>query len=283
MVLSLPLLGSSPGGSTFTNKLSIARPTTESTKLSIPGVHRSLGRLPGVSHVCIHFHSLKSCTRYYFRTLIIPPTYPFLILVSCSTPEISAHLVKVYNTLAATVGLAAVGGAGAVLLVPTATLGAVALFSSIAAFVGVLAISFTDRSRTSLRQNLLWGTGLLMGAGIAPLLSVVSPGTIVMALAGTAAIFAGFSVAALRAKSDTFLKFGGPLLGGLFLLVRTAARYLCLFDLVLTLPLPCLDWVVSVQLDRPRARLPSVSCRRQGAVQHQLMGRTCPVLCIYFV
>jgi FtsH-binding integral membrane protein len=87
-------------------------------------------------------------------------------------------------------------------------------------FLGVLGISFTSRERVGLRQGLLYGTGLLMGASIAPLLSVVSPGTIVMAFAGTAAIFAGFSVAALRAKSDTFIKLGGPLLGGLFLLVR---------------------------------------------------------------
>jgi len=54
---------------------------------------------------------------------------------------------------------------------------------------------------------------------LAPLLAVVSPATIVMALAGTAAIFAGFSLAALRAKNKTFLMMGGVLFGGLLICV----------------------------------------------------------------
>jgi FtsH-binding integral membrane protein len=73
-----------------------------------------------------------------------------------------------------------------------------------------------------LRQNLLFGFGFLEGLAIAPMLALASPATITLALAGTGAIFAGFSLAALRAKSRTFLALGGPLMGGVLLLVRAS-------------------------------------------------------------
>lgn len=119
-----------------------------------------------------------------------------------------------------TSGLTALGGAASIILLPAASLGTVAVVSGITGFFAILAICFTDPSRVQLRQSLLFGAATLLGVVMAPFLSVVAPETIVTALAGTTAIFAGFSVAALRAKSDTFLKYGGALLGALFCLVR---------------------------------------------------------------
>jgi len=63
---------------------------------------------------------------------------------------------------------------------------------------------------------------------IAPLVAASAPGVVFAAALGTSAIFGGFSLAALKAKRSTFLKFGGPLLGGLFMLVGCSIASLLL-------------------------------------------------------
>lgn len=108
--------------------------------------------------------------------------------------------------------------------------------AAIASFAGILGIAFTSPEKIALRQNLLLFTGLTVGLSIAPAVAMTSLlGPVVLATAGTAAIFAGFTLAALKAKTSTFLKFGGLLYGGLFLVFGVTIAMLLLPLLGVTL------------------------------------------------
>ena len=121
------------------------------------------------------------------------------------------HLRKVYTLVGAAAGAAALGGTGAVL----AGVGTgLAMASGLLALAPLFGALLMDRSKVLMRQNLLLGAAVMMGVGIGPILGVVSLPTILLALGGTGAIFAGFSLAALKAPSGTYLKFGGMMMGG---------------------------------------------------------------------
>eukprot|EP01097_Dermamoeba_algensis_P007175 TRINITY_DN4497_c0_g2_i1.p1 TRINITY_DN4497_c0_g2~~TRINITY_DN4497_c0_g2_i1.p1 ORF type:complete len:346 (+),score=56.08 TRINITY_DN4497_c0_g2_i1:67-1104(+) len=142
------------------------------------------------------------------------------------TPEISHHLMKVYGTLGLT-SLFAATGSFLSFLAPPAMVGALSLGGVIGGFGLLLALIFTDRNKVNLREKMLYGFGFLQGLGIASLLATIPPATIFLALAGTAAIFGGFSIAALKAKSKTFLALGGALFGALlFLIVASLATFI---------------------------------------------------------
>lgn len=134
------------------------------------------------------------------------------------TPDVNNHLMKVYRTLGVTSLLTGLGSLASVFLSPAA-MGLASIGGIVAGFGVLFGILLTNKQNVSLREKLLYTFGFLEGLGIAPLISVVTPATIFLALAGTAAIFAGFSIAALKAKSQTFLALGGPLLGALLFLV----------------------------------------------------------------
>jgi len=125
------------------------------------------------------------------------------------TPEIRRHLSKVYGTLMAGLGIASVGTLVGI-FVP-----GLAIFGAIASLVGVIAIVFLDRSKVTLRQNLLMAVCGLVGISIAPLVAVSSPGVVFAAALGTSAIFGGFTLAALKAKRKSMLMLSGVLFGGL--------------------------------------------------------------------
>lgn len=113
-------------------------------------------------------------------------------------------------------GAAALGGIGA------ASIGigtGVAMFASIGAIVPLIATIFMSREKVLLRQNMFLGAAALMGVGLGPILGAVALPSILLALGGTGAIMAGFSLAALKAPSGSYLKFGGILMGLVFALL----------------------------------------------------------------
>jgi len=132
------------------------------------------------------------------------------------TPGCRKHLAKVYGTMMGAMGLSSIG------VVTAGLLPIISLPALILSFIASIGIIMTDKSRVTLRQNMLMGFGFLMGAGIAPLVLSSSPGVVFAALLGTSTIFGGFSLAALRAKRKSMLYMGGLLMGGIFFLLATS-------------------------------------------------------------
>jgi FtsH-binding integral membrane protein len=127
------------------------------------------------------------------------------------TPDIRAHLSKVYGTLMAGLGATAVSTVLG-LFAP-----GLSIVGTIGFIVGVFALVFTDRSRVVFRQNLFLAVCALAGLSISPLVGASSLGTILAAALGTSGIFAGFTLAALKARRKSMLLLGGVLGGGLLL------------------------------------------------------------------
>jgi len=130
------------------------------------------------------------------------------------TPAIRFHLAKVYGLVMATVGVTSlgvlVGGALSVSMTTT-------LIAFLASLAGVIAIAFTDPRKSVLRQNLLMGVGFLSGVGITPLVLGSTLGAVFASLFLTTGVFAAFTLAALKAKKQSWLTIGGPLMSGLAL------------------------------------------------------------------
>jgi len=133
---------------------------------------------------------------------------------SSITPDVRVHLSKVYGTMMSAFGLASVGVVSASFLPPLFSMACM-----IGSIGGVLGVYFSNKENVSFRQNLFLGTGFLFGAGIAPLVLTATPGVVFMAALGTAALFGGFSLAALKAKRRSMLYLGGALTGGVLILL----------------------------------------------------------------
>eukprot|EP01120_Amphizonella_sp_Union-15-10_P001782 TRINITY_DN11927_c0_g1_i1.p1 TRINITY_DN11927_c0_g1~~TRINITY_DN11927_c0_g1_i1.p1 ORF type:complete len:335 (-),score=50.01 TRINITY_DN11927_c0_g1_i1:45-1049(-) len=131
------------------------------------------------------------------------------------TPAVQRHLIRVYSLLGATSLASAVGvGLSLTVLPVTAPVFFTALVFQIG---GIVAISFTNPERTTLRTSLLVAIGLTSGMTLAPLIAMaiaVNPVIIMNAALGTLGIFAGFTATALLSKRRGLLMLGGPLLGG---------------------------------------------------------------------
>jgi len=138
------------------------------------------------------------------------------------TPEVRDHLSKVYRLMTVGLGLT---GVGSLLGMVIPGLSMIGLIGSLAAIVGII---FVNRENITLRKNLFYAIGLFEGMFIAPLLAVSAPGVILAAAVGTAAIFGGFTLAALKSKRSTTLMLAGPLLGGLFLVFAAGLLHLLL-------------------------------------------------------
>jgi len=150
---------------------------------------------------------------------------------SAITPAVRQHLSKVYGLLMAGCATSAAGAViggvvGPVVVIPALILG-------IAAIIGLW---YTNPERVTLRQNLFLGTTALLGALISPLLFASSPGVILAATVGTASIFGGFTLAALRAKRRAMLALQGFLFGGLILTFAAGISTLILPLLGVTSP-----------------------------------------------
>jgi len=132
---------------------------------------------------------------------------------SSLTPAIRNHISKVYGTLMAGIGMTVVTTIFG-LFVP-----GLAIIGGIGSLIAIFALIFTDRTRVIRRQNLFLTFCALTGLSLAPLIGASSLGVILAAGLGTAGIFAGFTLAALKAKKKSMLMLGGVLMGGLFLVL----------------------------------------------------------------
>jgi len=146
------------------------------------------------------------------------------------TPDVSAHLTKVYTTMLGGFGAAAIGATSSILMPGLAGIG------MIGSFLAILGLAFTSREKVSLRTGLFVGATGLLGMSIGPLCAASSAGALIAATLGTAGIFGGFSIIALKARSKSMLQFGGPLLGCLLALVMCSLGGLFLPMLGVTNP-----------------------------------------------
>jgi len=103
-----------------------------------------------------------------------------------------------------------------------------AFFGLLSGIGATIWLVFVDKRKTALRQNIFLGVGALLGMGIGPLVAMSAPGVVFAAALGTSAIFAGFTIAALRAKRKSMLMLGGVLGGSLLMLIACAVASLVL-------------------------------------------------------
>lgn len=136
-----------------------------------------------------------------------------------STPQVMVHVRRVYSLVGVAAGAAALGGIGSA--VAGLGMGAAMVFS-LGSIVPMLATIFMSREKVVMRQNLFLGAAAMMGIGLGPILAAAAMPTILLALGGTGAIMAGFSLAALKAPSSSYLKFRGLMLGAIFALLGAA-------------------------------------------------------------
>jgi len=129
------------------------------------------------------------------------------------TPDLAAHLGKVYGSVMGATAACAAGGIVGI-FVPFLSLPAMLL--SLASIFGVI---MTSRERTTLRTSFFVATAGFLGLSAGPLIGASTLGTVIAAALGTTGIFAGFSFMALKAKRGSMLRLGGPLLGGLLALI----------------------------------------------------------------
>eukprot|EP00906_Rhabdomonas_costata_P006758 RCo009804 len=131
-----------------------------------------------------------------------------------------AHLVRVYQTLALMLALAAAGVFLELqLLIPP-------MWCLLGTLGFILWLSFTpydpfDNQQQNKRLAILAGVAIFKGATIAPLVDIalaVDPSLVLVAFVGTAAIFGCFSVAAISAKRRSYLFLGGMLSSALLVL-----------------------------------------------------------------
>eukprot|EP01127_Copromyxa_protea_P001259 TRINITY_DN11299_c0_g1_i1.p1 TRINITY_DN11299_c0_g1~~TRINITY_DN11299_c0_g1_i1.p1 ORF type:complete len:321 (-),score=85.41 TRINITY_DN11299_c0_g1_i1:153-1091(-) len=127
------------------------------------------------------------------------------------TPEVSAFLTKVYGTLMAGTATAAVGAAAGTMMPGLAG------FAMIGSFAGIIGLMFAQKP--AVRTTLFIAITSLLGLSIGPTVAASSAGALMAASLGTAGIFGGFTLMALKAKRQAMLTMGGPLLGGLFCLI----------------------------------------------------------------
>jgi FtsH-binding integral membrane protein len=130
----------------------------------------------------------------------------------------AAYLRRVWGLAGANVGIASVGCIGGMVL------GISPLISFGGSIVSILALSFAapKGSNPALRAGLLASTALFVGSSLGPIVGAslaMDPLLLPMALGASGGIFAGATVFSLMAPEGKMLSLGGPLFGGLLVLV----------------------------------------------------------------
>ena len=129
-----------------------------------------------------------------------------------------AYLRRVWGLAGANVGVASIGCIGGM------ALGISPLISFGGALVSILGLSFgaPKGSNPALRAGLLASSALFIGASCGPLVGMslaMDPLLLPMALGASGGIFAGATAFSLFAPEGRMLSLGGPLFGGLMVLV----------------------------------------------------------------
>ena len=128
------------------------------------------------------------------------------------TPQVRAHLMRVYNLLAMGIGSAAIGSA-AMMLTPLGKMIPYWL-PMVGGFVPLLWLMFKPPASVQGRLALFFAFTLLEGMTLAPLIkATMLKGVLGSALVLTGAVFLGFSAAALAAPRASMLALQGPLFG----------------------------------------------------------------------
>lgn len=128
------------------------------------------------------------------------------------TPDVRAHLMRVYNLLALGVGTAGLSSA-AMMLTP---LGKMVPYyvPALLGLVPLLWLSFRPPATVQGRLGLFFAFTTLEGMALAPIIKMtMAKGVLGTALVLTGAVFAGFSAAALLAPRASMLALQGPLFG----------------------------------------------------------------------
>mmetsp|Transcript_52431 Transcript_52431/g.161420 ORF Transcript_52431/g.161420 Transcript_52431/m.161420 type:complete len:272 (-) Transcript_52431:67-882(-) len=128
------------------------------------------------------------------------------------TPQVRQHMLRVYNLLALGVGSAGVGSA-AMMLTPLGKMIPYWL-PMVGGFVPLLWLMWAPPASVQARLALFFAFTTLEGMTLAPLIkATMLKGVLGSALVLTAAIFVGFSAAALAAPRASMLALQGPLFG----------------------------------------------------------------------
>eukprot|EP00457_Paulinella_chromatophora_P005263 gb/GEZN01005278.1/.p1 GENE.gb/GEZN01005278.1/~~gb/GEZN01005278.1/.p1 ORF type:complete len:248 (-),score=33.93 gb/GEZN01005278.1/:404-1147(-) len=137
------------------------------------------------------------------------------------TPDIQAHLAKVYGTLAAMLAAASLG------VIAHLTWGIGGTLSTLACFLMMFIIGFQpDKQNVPKRIALVAAFGFFKGASIGPLCEMslfIDPSLILIAFLGTMSVFTCFTLAALLAKRRSMLFLGASLSSIMF--------YMCLLSI----------------------------------------------------
>ena len=130
----------------------------------------------------------------------------------------AAYLRRVWGLAGANVGIASVGCIGGMVL------GISPLISFGGSLVSILALGFgaPKGSNPALRAGLLASSALFIGSSLGPIVGAslaMDPLLLPMALGASGGIFAGATVFSLMAPEGRMLSLGGPLFGGLLVLL----------------------------------------------------------------
>jgi len=133
------------------------------------------------------------------------------------TPKVKQHLVKVYVSLAAMLGLSAIGAATHLVY----NVGGLMTVLACLGLIVLMGITPHRPDTLASRTLFLFGIAFFQGCSIGPLIAYVlevDPSIIVTAFAGTVCIFACFTGSALLAERRSMMFLGGLLSSGLSLL-----------------------------------------------------------------
>jgi FtsH-binding integral membrane protein len=163
-----------------------------------------------------------------FQSSSHQPTSKTLFDLSHLSPHVQQHLVKVYSTLAAMIGAAAVGAYIGVQYHLSLTLMSVMTFVTL---FGLFFYPYQHGKEQNGRLAIALAFGFFKGATIAPLIEhtlYFNPHLLTLAFSATCIIFACFTAASLLSNRREYLYLGGFLASAISIMM-----WLSLFNLLI--------------------------------------------------